>query len=65
MSWPLNSTSRNVFYKYTHKNETICPTFIVMLIIIEYWSQSEYPLIEKWLNKLQYIPTKEYYVAIK
>lgn len=35
---------------------------VVFIIVIKYWNQPKYPLIEKWIN---YINTTEYYEARK
>ena len=36
-----------------------------LLTIAKTWRQSKHPLTEEWINKMSYIPTMEYYSAIK
>ena len=49
----------------THK-DTCTPMFIAALFAIaKTWKQPKYPLSEKWIKKMWYIYTMEYYSAIK
>ena len=46
--------------------DTCTPVFIAALFTIaRTWKQSRYPLADKWIRKLWYIYTMEYYSAIK
>ena len=46
--------------------DTCTPMFIAaQFIIARTWKQPRYPLADKWLRKLWYIYTMEYYSAIK
>ena len=39
--------------------------FITLFIIARTWKQPRCPSADKWIRKLQYICTVEYYLAIK
>ena len=46
--------------------DTCTPMFIAaQFIIARTWKQPRYPLADKWIRKLWYIYTMEYYSAIK
>ena len=46
--------------------DTCTPMFITALFTIaRTWKQPRYPLADKWIRKLWYIYTMEYYSAIK
>ena len=48
------------------KRDTCTPMFITELFTIaQTWKQPVYPLADKWIRKLWYIYTMEYYSAIK
>ena len=48
------------------KRETCTPMFIAALfIIVRTWKQPRCPSADKWIRKLWYIYTMEYYSAIK
>ena len=48
------------------ERDTCTPMFITALFIIaRTWKQPRYPSADKWLRKLWYIYTMEYYSAIK
>ena len=48
------------------ERDTCTPMFITALIIIaRTWKQPRRPLADKWIRKLWYIYTMEYYSAIK
>jgi hypothetical protein len=50
----------------THKKDTCSTMFIETLFIIaRSWKQPRCPSIEKWIEKVWYICTMEYYSAIK
>ena len=55
---------------YTEKTrierDTCTPVFITALFItVRTWKQPRYPSADKWIRKLWYIYTMEYYSAIK
>ena len=46
--------------------DTCTPTYKAALFTIaKIWKQPKYPLIDKWIKKMQYKYTMEYYLAIK
>jgi len=48
------------------KRDTCTPVFIAALFTVaQTWKQPRYPLADKWIRKLWYIYTMEYYSAIK
>ena len=48
------------------ERDTCTPTFIAALFTIaQTLKQPRYPLADKWIRKLWYIHTVEYYTAIK
>ena len=48
------------------ERDTCTPVFIAALFIIaRTWKQPRCPLADKWIRKLWYIYTMEYYLAIK
>ena len=48
------------------ERDTCTPMFIAALFIIaRTWKQPRCPLADKWIRKLWYIYTKEYYSALK
>ena len=48
------------------ERDTCTPMFIAALFTItRRWKQPRYPLADKWIRKLWYIYTMEYYSAIK
>ena len=63
-------TQQSHFWAYTLRKpelrEMCTPIFIIaQFIIARTWKQSRYPLADKWIRKLWYIYTMEYYSAIK
>ena len=55
-------TPRKPELKETH----VPPVFIAALFTIaRTWKQSRWPVVDKWIRKLWYIYTMEYYSAIK
>ena len=51
---------------HTHQGDTCTPIFIVALFTIaRTWKQPRCPLADKWIRKLWYIYTMEFYSAIK
>ena len=48
------------------QRDTCTPMFIAALFTIaKTWKQPKYPLTEKWIKKMWYIYTMEYYSAVK
>ena len=48
------------------EKDTYTPMFIAALFtIVRMWKQRRYPLTDKWIKKMWYIYTMEYYSAIK
>ena len=48
------------------ERDTCTPMFIAALFVIaRTWKQPKCPLADKWIRKLCYIYTREYYSAIK
>ena len=48
------------------ERDTCTPMFVAALFTIaRTWKQPRYPLADKWIRKLWYIYTMEYYSAIK
>ena len=48
------------------ERDTCTPMFITALFIVaRTWKQPRYPSADKWIRKLWYIYTIEYYLAIK
>ena len=64
--WPSNPTV-GIHTKETRiERDTCTPMFIAALFIIaRTWKQHRCPLADKWIRKLWYIYTMEYYLAIK
>ena len=63
-------TQKSHFWAYTEETrierDTCTPMFITALFIIaRTWKQCRCPLAYKWIKKLRYIYTMEYYSAIK
>ena len=48
------------------RKDTCTPMFTATLFAIaKTWNQSKCPLTEEWINKVWYLYTMEYYLAIK
>ena len=64
---PSNCTTRYLLQRYIVKWRVICtPIFIaVMSKIAKLWKEPRCPSTDKWIKKMWYIYTTEYYAAIK
>lgn len=47
------------------QNDVYTMFIVVFFTIAKRWKPSECPLVDEWINKSWYIPTMEYYVALK
>ena len=47
------------------ERDTCAPMFIALFTIARTWKQPRCPSADKWIGKLWYIHTMEYYLAIK
>ena len=55
-----------IYPKKTIGEDTCTPMFITALFTVaKTWKQSKCPLTDKWIKKMWYIYTTEYYSAIK
>lgn len=60
---PLLHLLKRVRNIHSHKN--LPKNFIALFIIAKTWKQPKCPLADQWINKMRYIHTTEYYLAMK
>ena len=64
--WPSNPTAGHTHQGARIERDMCTPMFITALFIIaKTWKQPRCPSADKWIRKLWYIYTMEYYSAIK
>ena len=64
--WPSNPTPRHIPWGNQNWKRHMYPIFIAALFTIgRTWKQPRCPSTDKWIKKLLYIYTMEYYSAIK
>ena len=65
--WSCNPTTREHTSGKTVIQEDTCTSMFIatLLTIAKTWKQPKSPLTEEWINKMWYICTMEYYLAVK